>query len=88
MTRSSIAGCLLCNLQFADDIDLLGGSEEEVQQLTERLKKTAAGWDPHKPNQKQNINKGSKDQTGASKLSHDKASNTMEKQRHQFSCKD
>ena len=34
----------LCNLLFADDIDLLGGSEEELQQLTERLDKTAAGY--------------------------------------------
>ena len=38
-------------------------------------------------NQRRNINKGSKDQTGASALSHDKASSTMEKQRHQFSHK-
>ena len=35
----------LCNLQFADDIDLLGGSEEEFQQqLTERLEKTVADY--------------------------------------------
>ena len=27
----------LCNLQFADDINLLGSSEEELQQLTQRL---------------------------------------------------
>ena len=31
-------------MRFADDIDLLGGSEEELQQLTERLKKTAVGY--------------------------------------------
>jgi len=31
-------------LQFADDIDLLGNSEEELQQLTESLKKTAAKY--------------------------------------------
>ena len=31
-------------MRFADDIDLLGGSEEEQQQLTERLEKTAAGY--------------------------------------------
>ena len=29
-------------LRFADDIDLLGGSEEELQQLTEIREKTAA----------------------------------------------
>ena len=34
--------------------------------------------------QRRNINKGSKDQTGASTLSHDKAANTIKKQRHQF----
>ena len=34
----------LCNLPFADDIDLLEGSEEEVQQLTEKLEETAAGY--------------------------------------------
>ena len=33
----------LCNLRIADNIDLLGGSEEERQQLTERLEKTSAG---------------------------------------------
>ena len=27
---------------FADDVDLLGGSEEKLKQLAERLKKTAA----------------------------------------------
>ena len=32
------------NLRFADDIDLLGGSEDELQQLTERLDETAAGY--------------------------------------------
>ena len=31
-------------MRFADDIDLLDGSEEELQQLTERLGKTAAGY--------------------------------------------
>ena len=30
-------------MRFADDIDLLGGSEEELQQLTERLENIAAG---------------------------------------------
>ena len=32
----------LCNLRFADDIDLLGKSEEELQQLTQRLDGIAA----------------------------------------------
>ena len=34
----------LCTLRFADDIDLLGGSQEELQQITERLEKTAARY--------------------------------------------
>ena len=32
----STDGRPLCSLWFADDIDLLAGSEEELQQLTER----------------------------------------------------
>ena len=39
-----IRGRPLCNLQFADDTDLLEGSEQELQQLTEGLEKTAAGY--------------------------------------------
>ena len=39
----SIRGRLLCNLQFADDIDLLGRSEE-LQQLTRRLEETVAEY--------------------------------------------
>ena len=38
----SMGGRPLCNLRFATDIDLLGGREEELQQLTDRLEKTAA----------------------------------------------
>ena len=37
----SIRGRQLCNLRFADHIDLLGGSEEKLQQLTERLEKNS-----------------------------------------------
>ena len=33
---------VVCNLRFADDIDLLGSSDEELQQLTERLEKATA----------------------------------------------
>ena len=40
----SIGGRRLCNWRFADDIDLLGGSEKELQQLAERLGKTAANY--------------------------------------------
>ena len=43
-TSVSIGGRPLCNLQFADDIDLLIGSEEELQQLAEGLEKPAADY--------------------------------------------
>ena len=39
-----IGGGPLCKLQYTDDIDLLGGSKEELQQLAERLEKTAANY--------------------------------------------
>ena len=42
-TSESIGESLFYNLRFADDIDLMEGSEEELQQLTERQEKTAAG---------------------------------------------
>ena len=40
-TSSSIGGRPVWNMRFADDIDLLGDSEEKLQQLTERRKKSA-----------------------------------------------
>ena len=40
----SIGGRPLYNLRFADDVDLLGDSEEELQQLTERLEGKAADY--------------------------------------------
>ena len=43
LSSVSIGGQLFsCDMQFADHIDHLGGSEKELQQLTERLEKTAA----------------------------------------------
>ena len=42
MPSVSTAGRPLCNLRFADDIDLLLG-REELQQLNERMEKNAAG---------------------------------------------
>jgi hypothetical protein len=44
LSSVSIGGRPLCNLRFADDIDLLGSSEEELQQLTRRLEETAAEY--------------------------------------------
>ena len=125
LSTVSIRGRPLCNLLFVDGIYLLETTEEELQQLIERLEKTAPGrawksaptktkflstassqdhlpiyvsmekrWkkltrsnakDPHKPH-KYTINKGSKDLTGATALSRDKAS-TPETS-NQFSHKD
>ena len=34
----------LCNVRLAGGIDLLGGSEEELQQFTDRLEMTADGY--------------------------------------------
>ena len=39
LSSVSIGGRPLCNSQFADDNNLLGDSEEKLQQLTERLEK-------------------------------------------------
>ncbi|KAI8509548.1 hypothetical protein Bbelb_133960 [Branchiostoma belcheri] len=40
-TSISIGGRRICNLRFADDIDLLGGSNAELQELTDRLTQSA-----------------------------------------------
>ena len=40
-----IGGRPLCNLRFGDDIDLLESSEEELQQLTQRLEEIVAEYD-------------------------------------------
>uniref|UniRef100_A0A3Q0RSH2 Reverse transcriptase domain-containing protein n=1 Tax=Amphilophus citrinellus TaxID=61819 RepID=A0A3Q0RSH2_AMPCI len=36
-TSISIGGRPLCNLRFADDIDLMGGSNQELQMLTDKM---------------------------------------------------
>ena len=43
-TSIIIGGQPLCNLRFADDIDLMGGNEEELQDLTSRLEKAAGAY--------------------------------------------
>ena len=45
LSSVSIRGRSLCNLQFADDIDLLGRSEDGLQQLIQRLEETATEYD-------------------------------------------
>ena len=43
-TSISIGGRPICNLRFADDIDLMAGSEAELQDLTTRLEKAAGRY--------------------------------------------
>ena len=40
-----IGGRPICNLRFEDDIDLMGGNKNELQDLTTRLKKGKSLWD-------------------------------------------
>ena len=43
-TSISIRGCPLCNQYFPDDIDLLGGSATELQDLTATLETTVGTY--------------------------------------------
>ena len=43
-TTISIGGRKICNLRFADDIDLMGKSEQELQELTSKLDKAASNY--------------------------------------------
>lgn len=41
----SIGGYLVCNVRFKDNIDIVKGAEEELQDLTGRLEKAAFTYD-------------------------------------------
>ena len=43
-TSITINGRPICNLRFADDIDLMGGSNSELQELTDRLVTSASAY--------------------------------------------
>ena len=43
-TSISINGRPICNLRFADDIDLMAGSKQELQELTDRLSNRAGAY--------------------------------------------
>jgi len=43
-TSISIGGRPVCNLRFADDIDLMGGSNNELQDLTNKLANRACAY--------------------------------------------
>ena len=40
----SIGGRIISNLRFADDIDLMGGNNDELQELTDRLSNNAGEY--------------------------------------------
>ena len=43
-TSISVGVRRICNLRFADDIDLLGGSNAELQELTDKLTQSAGSF--------------------------------------------
>ena len=43
-TSISIGGRPVCNLRFADDIDLIGGSDSKLQDLTSKLAANAKAY--------------------------------------------
>ena len=43
-TSISIGGRPVCNLRFADDIDLMGGTNNELQDLTNKLSNKANAY--------------------------------------------
>jgi len=64
-TSISIGGRPLCNLRFADDIDLMGGSKQELQNLTDRLsdRVSAYGMEVSTKKSKIMVNSASNDST-------------------------
>ena len=56
----SIGGRIISNLKFADDIDLMGGSNDELQELTDRLSNSAReyGMDISSEKSKVMVNSG------------------------------
>ena len=43
-TSISIGGKRICNLRFAYDIDLMAGTNDELQELTDRLTQSAGAY--------------------------------------------
>ena len=61
----SISGRPICNLRFADDIDLTGGSLSEHQDLTNRLVDRATAYRMEVSTEKSKIVTNSKNNIGA-----------------------
>ena len=55
----SIGGRTLSNLRFADDIDLMGGSKEELQELTDRLTERSGKYGMEVSSEKSKVMKNS-----------------------------
>ena len=67
-TSISIGGRPLCNLRFADDIDLLGGSETELQDLTTRLERAAGAHGMEISSEKSKVMVNSHNQQAATSI--------------------
>ena len=59
----SIGGRTLSNLRFADDIDLMGGSESELQDLTSRLTQSSGAYGMEVSSEKSKVMKNSANAT-------------------------
>ena len=64
----SIGGRQLCNLRFADDIDLMGRSEKELQDLTTRLENSASSYGMEISSEKSKILVNSDSQSTATNI--------------------
>ena len=54
-TSTSISGRHVCNLRFSDDSDLMGGSNGELQDLTNRLADRATAYEVEVSTEKSKI---------------------------------
>ena len=64
-TSISIGGRPLCNLRFADDIDLMAGSNNELQVLTTRLADSAGAYGMEVSHEKSKVMVNSRNDTSA-----------------------
>ena len=61
----SIGGRVISNLRFADDIDLMGGSNNELQDLTDRLERRAGAYGMEVSSEKSKVMVNSANNTAA-----------------------
>ena len=67
-TTITIGGRKICNLRFADDIDLMGKSEHELQELTTKLDKAASNYGMEISSEKSKILVNSAQPTPSTKI--------------------